>query len=261
MGPLTIDEKTLQQLQTFSTVAKMNEVVTVYKEKYELNQTDRAILDAISRYACKYTGVCYLRKQSIAKEAGFVSRRTAIRSCQRLEALGIIKQYETRRLTGDRRQAANIIVIQPIKLNEQENLSPQDNRSKQKVNKSHRSVTPSSHPKKHLSQTLTKQKPIETYIETETIFKRGLKRSIPEQFYNAFAPFFDSDTLYEIYGILLRAKAKIDQYIILEHHADCYIDAFYNVLRLYKQRKIRHLKGYLYVTWERLSAEISRRLT
>jgi len=59
---------------------------------------------------------------------------------------------------------------------------------------------------------------------------------------------------------LLRAKAKIDASIALETHADRYIDAFYNVIRLYKAGKVRRLNGLLYVAWERLSAEISRQI-
>src|SRR5690625_1880815 len=56
----------------------------------------------------------YLRKQRIAEEAGFTSRRTAIRACNRLEKLGIIKQHKARRASGDKRQTANIIIIQPV---------------------------------------------------------------------------------------------------------------------------------------------------
>src|SRR5690625_2442494 len=299
MNYLTIEEKTLQKLQTFSTVAEMNQAVIAHKVRYNLGKTDRAILDAISRYACKYTGVCYLRKQSLAEAAGFVSRRTAIRSCHRLEKLGIIKQYETRRITGDRRQAANIIVIQPSEKNKQHKYStknqPGGNKSTRAIKQSHgketvhkskdeltktthehtdrlkhtdeincfnnesyQRVTANGHSKKHSNKTSIKLKHIETYIETDALFKRGLKRSIPEQIYEAFAPFFDGQTLYEVYGILLRAKAKIDSHIIIEHYVNCYIDAFYNVIRLYKRRKVKCLAGYLYVTWERLSAEISR---
>src|SRR5699024_6561525 len=114
MEMLTIEEATLRSVQTFESVAAMNEAVKAYKQEYALSQTDIAILDAISRYACKYTGVCFLSKQGIAEEAGFTSRRTAIRACNRMEKLGMMKQYETRRVSGDKRQSANIIVIQPV---------------------------------------------------------------------------------------------------------------------------------------------------
>jgi len=61
-----------------------------------------------------------------------------------------------------------------------------------------------------------------------------------------------------MYGVLLRAKAIIDPPFMLEDYADRYIDHFYNVIRLYKWEKVKNLAGYLYVTWERLTAEIWR---
>src|SRR5699024_1239850 len=90
----------------------------------------RNILDAISRYSCKYAGICYLSKQKIAEDAGYKSRRTAIRACNRMEALGIIEQHETKRVKGDRRQSVNVIVIKEVvaNCNEQTKVlhNPQD---------------------------------------------------------------------------------------------------------------------------------------
>src|SRR5699024_4075432 len=63
MEMLTIEEATLRCIQTFESVAAMNEAVKAYKQEYALSQTDSAILDAIRRYACKYTGVCFFSKQ------------------------------------------------------------------------------------------------------------------------------------------------------------------------------------------------------
>src|SRR5699024_9143929 len=122
---LSINENTLTQLQTFESVEEMNESIKLHKQAHELGETDRNILDAISRYACKYKGVCYLSKQKIAEDAGYKSRRTAIRACNRLEALGIIKQYETRRVKGDRRRSVNVIVINAVvaNCNEEEGFS------------------------------------------------------------------------------------------------------------------------------------------
>jgi len=282
MEYLTIDKKTLHKLQTFSSVEAMNEAVQIHKHEHKLNKTDRAILDAISRYACKYAGVCFLRKQRIAENAGFKSRRTAIRACNRLETLGVIKQYETRRISGDRRQAANLIVIQPVEIVErqvdEESPLAKDNRqtdtSLQKRTvatnctktspthkETHRNVTADCHSNKTSTKTFTDINiQLETFEETDEFIKRGLRTRIPENIYMAFEPFFDGQTLYEIYGILLRAKAKIDRHILLEDYGDRYVDAFYNVVRLYKRGKISRFKGYLYVTWERLSAEISRQI-
>src|SRR5699024_7580998 len=86
---------------------------------------------------------------------------------------------------------------------------------------------------------------------TKDYAKKALKHAIPTPIYDALAPFFDGQGLYDTYGILLRAKASIDRNIRLEEHAERYINAFYNVARLYKAGKVRKsFKGLLYATWE-----------
>src|SRR5699024_10959721 len=88
--------------------------------------------------------------------------------------------------------------------------------------------------------------------ETDELLKRGLKTSIPEAIYNAFSPFFDGQTLYEMYGVLLRAKANVNAMFMVEDYAEEYMNHFFNVIRLYKKGKVKNLASYLYVTWERL---------
>src|SRR5699024_10583715 len=96
-------------------------------------------------------------------------------------------------------------------------------------------------------------------ITTDEIIKRGLNNAIPSEIYNVLSPHFGGQELYDIYGILLRAKAAIDRSITLEVHADKFMTVFYNVKALYKAGKVRKsLRGLLYASWERLSAEISR---
>src|SRR5699024_6727528 len=227
-----------------------------YKQEYALSQTDIAILDAISRYACKYTGVCFLSKQGIAEEAGFTSRRTAIRACNRMEKLGMMKQYETRRVLGDKRQSANIIVIQPAKLEEgfldgkpKISATKCDGENASIPPESQGKVTAGSHTKEALYKTSLQTNTYkETCTETDELLKRGLKTSIPEAIYNAFSPFFDGQTLYEMYAMFM-----------VEDYAEEYMNHFFNVIRLYKKGKVKNLASYLYVTWERLSSEISRR--
>lgn len=275
MTHLPQSETTYKALQSFEDVEAMNAAVKLHKAHDSLTQTDRDILDAISRYACKHVGVTYLSKQKLAEEAGYKSRRTAIRSCNRLEALGIIEQYETRRVKGDRRRSSNVIVIQA----ESANYNPQtnDTTSFNSENERYSSqldepVTPHSHgieaPNKANSSntfidTVTSVKPsadavMPTNVDT---VKRGLKHALPNAIYEALAPFYDGQALYDTYGILLRAKASIDRHIMLEDYAERYVDAFYNVIRLYKAGKVRKsLRGLLYVTWERLTAEISRQI-
>ncbi|MDY0409950.1 helix-turn-helix domain-containing protein [Virgibacillus soli] len=240
---LSQTESTYKALQSFESVEEMNESIKAHKQAHELSQTERDILDAISRYACKYKGVCYLSKQKIAEQAGYKSRRTAIRACNRLEALGIIEQHETKRIKGDRRQSTNIIVIKPA------NAEP-DTAASHGIKTSAKANTNNTY-----KETAEQPKP-----SADNIIKRGLKNAIPAPIYSALEPFFDGQALYDTYGILLRAKARIDRRIPLETYAERYIDAFYNVVRLHKSGKVRSMRGLLYVAWERLSAEISRQI-
>src|SRR5699024_3235884 len=120
------DEKTIKALINFTSLEEMNEAVRVHRKQFYLSPSEQEILFVISQYACKFTGVCYLSKQKIAEAAGFKSRRTAIRACNRLEQYGIIKQYETRRVKGDKRRSVNIIVIQqPLEIKKETAKSQQ----------------------------------------------------------------------------------------------------------------------------------------
>jgi len=170
-----------------------------------LTQTEIAILDAISRYACKYTGVCFLSKQKIAEEAGFSSRRTAIRSCNRMVA-------------GDKRQSTNIIVIQPFVAKEAVAEVTDESQGK---------VTAGSHAKKAFHQSFSQTNTYkETNIEKDELLKRGLETAIPEAFYHAFSTFFDGQTIYDMYGVLLRVKAKTRALFMLEDYVEEFLIIF-----------------------------------
>lgn len=57
MSVIAIDEAKLRRLVSFESVEEMNRAVVFYKARYKLGATNRAVLDAISRYGCRYTGV------------------------------------------------------------------------------------------------------------------------------------------------------------------------------------------------------------
>ena len=96
----------------YKSIEELNETVRLHKRNNQLNATDRAVLDVLARYSCKEIGKSWLAKSTIADLVG-KSRRTIIRVCNKLERLGIIRQYTRMRATGDRRQTSNLIVILP----------------------------------------------------------------------------------------------------------------------------------------------------
>lgn len=94
------------------TVEELNAAVREHKKRHNLSATERAVLDLLSQYSCVTIGESFLAKSTIAELVG-KSRRTIIRVCIRLEALGIIVQHKRMRQTGDKRQTSNLIVILP----------------------------------------------------------------------------------------------------------------------------------------------------
>ncbi len=102
-------EDTYRKLSTFKSVDHMNEAIRTHAR--QLTGTAAAVFEVLSRYSCKYPGVSFLTKTNIGKLVG-KSRRTIIRACQRLEELGMIRQYELRR-QSDGQQTSNAIVILP----------------------------------------------------------------------------------------------------------------------------------------------------
>jgi hypothetical protein len=107
---LSANSDTYHNLSTFESVDQLNESTSSHMRN--LSGTMAAVFDVLSRHSCKYPGVSFLTKTNIGKLVG-KSRRTIIRVCQRLEELGMIRQYELRR-QSDGQQTSNAIVILPI---------------------------------------------------------------------------------------------------------------------------------------------------
>jgi DNA-binding Lrp family transcriptional regulator len=103
-------EETYRNLSTFESVDQLNESARSHAR--QLTGTMAVVFDVLSRHSCKYPGVSFLTKTNIGNLVG-KSRRTIIRICQRLEELGIIRQYELRR-QSDGQQTSNAIVILPV---------------------------------------------------------------------------------------------------------------------------------------------------
>lgn len=246
MEILALEEKTMKDLVTFSSVEELNEAVGQHKKHMPLSKTEKEIFFVISQYACKFTGVCYLSKQKIAEAAGFKSRRTAIRACNKLERFGMIKQYETRRVKGDKRRSVNIIVIQPF-----EDIS-------QLTKKSQGAVTMESHKKNLFSYPPKQNSPLMqvTEAQVEESHLATLRNQIPSVFFNVFVQYLDAKQIYEVYGIFLRAKKSAQAHFLLEDYYEDYIDAFENAHRLHYWGKVQNFEGYLFKACLEVSKKI-----
>lgn len=246
----------LSDYQTFSNTQELNYHVKQQEQAHatELNATDRTILRFIARYSVKYSGASHLKVATMAEGVGR-SERTISRVLKRLESLGIIRRIGMIRPKSGGR-GASIIQILPF---DSEKMAERMT-ERRDIDKA--------------TQTRDKRQ----HFENEPLFKRyipnsrtrdgerdgskrGLRTAIPTAIYEALSPYFDVKSLYDTYGILLRAKASIDRTITLEDYAADYIDEFYNIVRKYKLGQIRSLNGVLFIAWQRVTSEISRRMS
>lgn len=251
MELLHITQETLTKLQTFESVEQMNEAIKAYKNEYELTEADRNILDSISRYACKYKGVCYLSKQKIAEEAGYTSRRTAIRACNRMEALGILKQYETRRIKGDKRRSTNVIVINNVLVTENqiEDVSPGKHNEVQHV-------TATSHGIEASSKANNSSNTYDTKPDKERIIHESIRNNTPAEIVDLLSPFFYGSELYKYVGIVFKAKYRPHAKVRIEAHLEAFRACIFDVIRRFKAGYIRSLDAYLFASIRALSRRL-----
>lgn len=126
---IVANKNSYEDLATFKSINELNETVRTYKERYkdQLNKTDIAVLNILHSHSAKYTGVSFLTKNNIAKMVGR-TRRTIINICNKLESLGILRQYATKR-KSDMQQTSNAITILPIQEAEQEVKNEENNQN------------------------------------------------------------------------------------------------------------------------------------
>src|SRR5699024_7383135 len=217
-----------------------------HKQAYDLSATDRNILEAISRYACKYKGVCYLSKQRIAEDAGYKSRRTAIRSCKRLEALGIITTHETRRQGGDRRRSADIIVINAVEVSTSTHMANDETSE----------VTEESHRQEAFYKTINlsitddsidaHNNDKQSQVTAEQVIHESIANNTPKPIVDLLSPFFYGSELYKYVGIIFKAKYRPYVNLSIEEHLSDFKACIYDVIRRHKAGHIRNLEAYLY---------------
>jgi Helix-turn-helix domain len=239
----------LNEYKTFDNVDQLNNAIKAHlvEHKFELNETDRQTLTIIARHAVKYLGAAHLKASTIANLIG-KSEKTARRIVNKLARLGIVKKIATTR-KGMGGCGANILVIQRVHAQ----VSSRDQAEKP-------TDTSVEQPKKQ-----TETNNLQSYknkLHKETVENAdSLRRSIPTSMYNAFAPYFNADELYNVVGVLYRAKASVDRSITVEDFAQDFIDAFKAAVFAYKRGRVRSLTGYLFATWRQVTIEIKRRMS
>ncbi|MDA2637622.1 helix-turn-helix domain-containing protein [Bacillus cereus] len=112
-------KESLHNLSSFKDLEELNKVVRTYRDvirtsvkRVDVQARLITLLDILKRHSCKYVGVSFLCKNSIADMIG-VSYKTVQRLMKKLVDLEMIKQVAMKR-TKDMLQTSNAIIIQPI---------------------------------------------------------------------------------------------------------------------------------------------------
>lgn len=249
---LTNSKRTYEMLQPFATIEQLNANTRAIRAQYSeiLTPLTKKVLDVIHRYASKYYGVCFLAKTKIAEMIG-ASRRTVIRACQQLEALGCIVQYETKRINGDKRQSSNAIVFltqisaREAFVDDVEKLSDNMKNDDDTPNGT-ADVTPNTLPN-NAQKTINNTNDTEK-TDAQALLKNGLVSKLPQTLQYALAPFFNADELYELAGVVYKAKASVDKSIRIEDNEQTYYKAILGAIHNLKRGKVSNFASYLYRT-------------
>lgn len=266
------DVTTYESLTTFDNKEDLNAAINAHRTAHKEDLTDimRQVLFVIGKYAVKYPGVCYLRKTQLGLKVGR-SRRTIIRICNRLEELGIIRQYETRRVKGDKRRASNAIVIQPVDMPESKQTDGKDDEQTDKPVKDDKQASQQNDTSACHSLNTPIKTPINNNINTHNDTQKAdfktnnlldssfLKNSLPKLLYRTLSPFFDVKELYSVVGTIYKAKASVSKALLIEQAPEAFTDAIKAVIRRLKAGEVSNLHGYLYATIRRTCAEIERK--
>ncbi|MGE0992755.1 helix-turn-helix domain-containing protein [Bacillus sp. GMa5/2] len=112
-------KESFHNLSTFKEVEELNKTIRAYRDtiRMSIKRTDVkskliALLEILKRHSCKYVGVSFLCKNSIANTME-VSYKTVQRLMKKLVDLEMIKQVAMKR-TKDMLQTSNAIIINPI---------------------------------------------------------------------------------------------------------------------------------------------------
>ncbi|MEK4674789.1 MULTISPECIES: cytosolic protein [Bacillus] len=112
-------EESFRNLSPFIELEELNKTIRVYRDtiRMSIKRTDVqskliTLLEMLKRHSCKYVGVSFLCKNSIASMME-VSYKTVQRLMKKLVNLGIVKQVSMKR-KKDMLQTSNAIIIQPI---------------------------------------------------------------------------------------------------------------------------------------------------
>lgn len=244
-------EHTYKLLAPFKTIEQLNENTKVIRMQFKDYMTSSMlkVLDVLHCHAAKYFGVCWLAKSTIAEMVG-LSARQVVRICNALVDMGIIVQYELKRANGDKRQSSNAIVfLTQIAVKESFEKIEENSTQKTECHTVCQTDTLTQTPKKINNNTRDTG-------ENASLIKDGLVSKLPKTLKHALAPFFDAEKLYELVGVVYKAKASVSRSVVIEEHEYLYQESILSVINAYKRGKIKSIQGVLYRAIQKTTSSI-----
>jgi len=250
-------ESTRSYYAPFNTIEQLNANTKAIREQHSefMTASEKAVLDVIHRFASKHYGVCYLSKSSIAEKTG-LSRRQVIRICNKFEALGFFVQYETDRKAGGGQTANTIVFLTQLAAKYAFVIEVEQSTDNMQ---NEGDVTPDD---TGLDAPKDAQKDLLNTKDTEaraSLIKEGLVTKLPKTLKHALAPFFDADELYEMTGVVYKAKASVDKTIQIEDNESEYYDAIISVMNGVRRGQVVNVAAVLYTAIRNVTSSIKSR--
>ena len=256
----------MKQLQSFETVAAMNEAIRgfLYTYKHELAPSAINVLKTISRYACKIIGVAFLKVDTIAKLTES-SKRTIQRALKTLETYGVIERKATMREKGG--SGHNVYVIRAVdgcvtpdvtaEMSSREEAKSVDVPSAEQPKVSSETVIAKTSPSKRINKRIN--------VKDVQLDESFTPSNVPQEFVDATAPFYRSaDVIYRLWNRVLIAykKSELSRPVEETEVLSDVVQAFKESIFAKKASKIHNtFEGYFYRIVEAKLAVWKRRET
>lgn len=228
----------LSKYQVFTDINELNHHVKQHtnRRKYDMNDTQRNVLQFISQYSVKYPGASHLKTQTIADGVN-KSRRTVERAVKALVSLGVIEKLSTTRaIRGGK--GANIYRILPYV-----------GESKLSHGKEPKKARPAAE-----SEPIVEKQTDNFISEYNYVLEPSAESTnIPAPLYAVLKPFFFGKELRKYVGIVFRAKSSK---VRLEAHTEAFQACILDCIQRYKRGQIRNLSGYMYASVRKLSRRL-----
>ncbi|MFJ8529992.1 cytosolic protein [Bacillus sp. NPDC094106] len=201
-------EESFHNLSTFKEVEELNKTVRAYRDtiRMSIKRTDVqskliTLLEILKRHSCKYVGVSFLCKNTIADKLE-VSYKTVQRLMKKLVDLGMIKQVAMKR-KSDMLQTANAIIIQPI-VEEVSNKTPKKSPTKCPTNK----TTPVSLKQNIKDINIRKEHEIQFHENDKDFIDYRVPKSMRMRLASAFGPKVINESFQNALNITKKAEKK-----------------------------------------------------